>query len=68
MSKTIVHYDVSKSHAISEGHGAYIFPVDHPSNLVSNSAYCFTSTVVKYDPISGEFETENTLYKPANPR
>jgi hypothetical protein len=47
------------------GMPAYVFPVDHPSDLVSNTTWSLTSPVVRIG-LDGEFETEHTVYVPAD--
>lgn len=61
--KPVVKYRPSKSDVIMVGHPAYIHPVNHTSNLVSNTKFVFTSTVVERFS-DGQFETKNTLYQP----
>ena len=63
MNKPVVQYAPSKYDVIVSGMSAYIFPVDHPSNYVSNETAVRTSTVVVVHE-DGSFETKNTLYKP----
>lgn len=46
--------------SIQVGQPAFVYPIDHPSSLVSNKSLVRTSPVVKSYP-SG-FETENTIY------
>ena len=61
--KPVVKYRPSKNDVIRVGHSAYIHPVNHPSALVSNTKFVFTSTVKELFN-DGQFETENTLYQP----
>ena len=63
MNKPVVHYAPSKDDMIVSGMSAYVFPVDHPSDYVSNETAVRTSTVVVVHE-DGSFETKNTLYKP----
>lgn len=63
MSKPVVHFAPSKYDVIVSGMSAYVLPVDHPSDHVSNEATVRTSTVVVVHE-DGSFETKNTLYKP----
>lgn len=47
------------------GMSAIVFPINHQSDLVSNTKYAITSYVVARDPDfvnNGKFETENTIY------
>jgi hypothetical protein len=53
---------------IEEGTSAYVFPLDHPSSLVSNTAVVRTSKVISYNKETGEFETMNTKYVPLSRR
>jgi len=46
------------------GQSVLVLPIDHPSDLVSNTTYARTSDVVKIN-IDG-FETMNTIYKYVN--
>lgn len=62
--KPIVRYDAARDHIVAVGSRAIIFPVDHPGQpLVSNTSHVITSIVICYNPETGEFETENTVYK-----
>jgi hypothetical protein len=61
--KPVVHYVKHKYQEIFVGHAAVIWPLDHPSNLVSNTTSVRTSTVLSYDTTTGTFETKNTIYK-----
>jgi hypothetical protein len=58
--KPIVQYLPSNFNVIKKGKRAYIFPIDHPSELVSNNTMVMTSPVVEVG--ATYFETENTLY------
>jgi hypothetical protein len=62
--KPVVYYDPNKFHSIERGIGAMVWPLNHPSELVSNTKLVTTSEVVRHDVASGEFETVNTTYKP----
>lgn len=64
MNKPVVHYDPSKTFMIEVGVSGFICPVDHPSELVSNTKIVRTSIVKKHDKSTGVFETENTIYRP----
>ena len=66
INKPVVHYIPNKYQMICTGTSAYVWPIDHPSDLVSNTKPITTSKVIKYDRASGEFETMNTLYKPVD--
>ena len=63
-TKATVHYRPSEWDTIKVGASATVFPVDHTSPWVSNEKVCFTSHVLWHDPETGEFETENSIYKP----
>jgi hypothetical protein len=65
MKKT-VRYDRKKGAIIKTGQHAFVFPVDHDSVYVTNTKVAMTSLVVKYDETTGEFETQNSLYVPAD--
>ena len=58
--KPIVQYLPSNFNVIKKGKRAYIFPIDHPSGLVSNDTMVITSPVVEVG--ATYFETENTRY------
>lgn len=45
---------------------ALVTPIDHPSDLVSNTGPVLTSPVIRIGTW-GEFETLNTIYRPNNP-
>jgi len=64
MSKQTVHYDLSKGTNIKIGNCAQVYPLDHPSALVSNKTLVITSEVMSYNKESGVFETQNTMYVP----
>lgn len=62
--KQVVHYTPTTVDRIQVGDGAWVYPTDHPSYLVSNKHGCHTSKVLSYDEVTGVFETLNTVYKP----
>lgn len=62
--KPIVRYNSTYPSHIQVGMGAYVWPIDHQSDRVSNNSYAHTSKVVSYDKTTGEFETLNTRYIP----
>ncbi len=68
MEKPIVEYDASKFVYISLGFSAEIWPLNHPNprGSVSNTTHVRTSKVITHDEKTGEFETQNTIYKPRN--
>ena len=60
--KKVVHY--KNTPIIVNGH-AFLWPVDHPDgDNVSNTKQVRTSLIVSYDKVSGEIETQNTVYLP----
>ena len=61
--KRVVHYKEA-SNVILYGR-AIVLPIDHTSNLVTNTTYAITSPIVKVYPQSGDFETENSIYRRA---
>ncbi len=63
--KKTVQYDVSRGTVgIAVGCSATVWPIDHTSPRVSNNYVCYTSTILRVEP-DGEFETMNSIYKPA---
>lgn len=62
--KPIVHYVTDNNPFIAVGKRVLVTPVDHPSPLVSNTKLVLTSEVLSYNQLNGEFETQNTYYKP----
>lgn len=62
MPKQVVHYIGTPK--LVDGF-AFLTPIDHPSELVSNTVPVRTSSVVHFDPDSGTLETQNTIYRPA---
>lgn len=62
MSKPVVRYRSKPMEKLVVGWPAYVYPIDHPSDLVSNTKLIRTSPVVSIGPRLGEFETENTRY------
>lgn len=66
-TKKIVHYNRNEETFIKVGLSAFITPIDHPdTDNVTNTMVARTSRVITYDASTGEFETVNTLYKPAS--
>lgn len=49
---------------VKVGANCYLFPIDHPSVLVSNESIVRTSPVLNFDEDTGEIETHNTIYVP----
>ena len=64
MNKPTVRYDTFLPFNIVVGMPATVFPIDHPSPLVSNQKFIHTSEVVYYSKSTGIFETHNTKYVP----
>ena len=62
MPKQIVHYIGTPK--ILNGY-ALLTPIDHPSELVSNTVPVRTSSIVSHNPDTGVIETMNTEYRPA---
>ncbi len=60
MIKPVVTYNLDKHHEIELNRGAYIYPIDHPSDRVSNLDVARTSTVISVN--GDDFETLNTKY------
>lgn len=61
--KQIVLYNRSEGYlGIKVGSNARIYPINHPSPLVSNHEIVTTSTVLNVD--GAVFETRNTIYVP----
>lgn len=64
INKPVVRYKrLPPGTVLHEGQGAVIEPIDHPSELVSNTKPVLTSRVVKLH-FAGAFETMNTMYVP----
>lgn len=61
--KPIVLYRTNRNQVIKPGQPALVWPVDHPSPLVSNTTAVLTSPVISIGPM-GQFETMNTRYYP----
>ena len=63
MSKQTVRYRlVDGAPAICVRARAIVAPIDHTSDLVSNSGPAMTTPVINYDKSTGRFETLNTIY------
>ena len=60
--KKVVHYVKYGLSSIIEGHSAVVLAIDHPD--FQEQTFVRTSRVIKYDELTGEFETLNTIYKP----
>ena len=60
----IVHYIPSKSLSPEVGSRWFVYPIDHPSLLVSNEGLATSSEVVAVDKKSGIVVTKNTVYIP----
>jgi hypothetical protein len=60
--KPVVHYIKTADEInLQVGSRTLVFPIDHPSFLVSNNGWVLTSTVIAIH--EDGFETENTIYK-----
>ncbi len=68
IDKPVVYYDASKYHYINVHFYAHVYPINHPNpnGTVSNEKCVITSKVITHDEHTGEFETQNTIYKPRN--
>jgi hypothetical protein len=64
MPKPVALYDSTRPYKIEEGQSAIIFPITHYSDQVSLKKFILTTPVIDYDFETGDFETENTIYKP----
>lgn len=65
MDKKIVRYvpaDAEIYPSICVGSSAFVCPLDHTSEMVSNTTVARTSRVLSYDAATGTFETENSIY------
>ena len=65
--KPVVHYIPDVLDVIRVGTSALITPINHYGYLVSNTKLVKTSKVLNYNPETGIFETENTIYIPKPP-
>lgn len=61
--KPVVHY--SEVGEIVVGRSTVVVTTDHPSYWVTNGMPAVTSRVIRHELISGEFETEQTIYRKA---
>lgn len=65
MDKPIFYYDpLVKPCQVNVGMGAIIWPLTHNSRTVSLTKHILTSPVIRNNDLTGEFETENSIYKP----
>lgn len=60
--KPVAYYTDKES--IDVGFRASVKVTDHPNQMLSHR-WVNTSSVLSYDPVSGVFETRNTIYKPS---
>lgn len=60
--KKVVQYKTGPGQYIRVGQRAIVWPIDHYSELVSNEKAVMTSVVLSYDAVTGNFETQNTIY------
>jgi len=64
MTKPIVHYYPGHDDRIRVGSSAFICPIDHPdTGNVSNQSVVRTSNVISHNKETGDFETENSIYR-----
>lgn len=63
MPKPVVHY--AEMYFCELGKSAMVILADNPTGKPEDARVARTSRVQAFDPASGEFETLNTLYKPA---
>ncbi|MGD9382268.1 MAG: hypothetical protein PVI03_07475 [Candidatus Thorarchaeota archaeon] len=63
--KPTVHFDMNAPYSITTGGRAFIMPLDHPSDDVSNESVVTTSIVERIHCEPGQvfFETANTYYR-----
>ena len=61
--KPVIHYIPEDDVIINVGRAAFVFPLDHPQ--CTNKYHVLTSTVLWHDKDTGEFETTNSIYVPA---
>jgi len=59
----VVKYRRNPNNLIKAGFPAFIQPINHPSDLVSNNSFARTS-IVQHVGKHGGFITENTMYIP----
>ena len=59
-AKAEVKYDLNQYNRVCLGRGAVVFPMNHPSEAVSNKVASCTSEVVSIE--GADFETRNTRY------
>lgn len=65
MCKPVVHYKQGSLLFMGECNPCILQPVDHPSGYaVTNKKPALTSLVLSYDAVTGQIETENTVYLP----
>ena len=66
LARPKVGYRADRTHMIQIGRGAVIYPMTHPSDLVTGDGEtpAITSPVQSVDALTGEFWTANTHYVP----
>lgn len=62
-TKKIVYYTKSKGMILTLGEKAFVNAPEHPAHNYPQMKSVLTTTVMRHDKISGEFETLNTIYK-----
>lgn len=65
MTKPVVKYSMTQYSFVELGQRASVLAFEHPGNEVmeAGTKEVLTSTVIKYDEDTGDFETRNTLYQ-----
>jgi len=61
--KPIVRYREVAAGLVRVGYTATVVALNHPSPLIRSGDMVDTSTVVSYDPTTGRFETQNSIYE-----
>jgi len=64
MEKPTVRYHKNSLVFMGLNNSAYLLPIDHPSERVSNTCAVQTSNVISFDEATGRLETQNTVYIP----
>lgn len=62
-TKKIVYYTNSIGMVLTLGEKAFVNAPEHPSHTCIKMKSVLTTTVMRHDKESGEFETLNTIYK-----
>lgn len=65
LKKPVVMYDRNREFVcLGPGHRAFLVPLNHESEHVTNGKLVCTSPVVEYNDVTGTVVTKNTIYKP----